>query len=58
MATLATPGIAISRGRIVHLASVLISTCDSRAEVIPIFMTRLSDESGDNMTGGRATDGN
>ena len=48
---------AISRGRIVHLASVLNSTWVNVSEVMPIFMTRLSDDSGDSMTGGRATPG-
>ena len=47
----------MSRGRIVHLASVLISTCDSVSEVMPIFMTRLSEDSGESITGGRATAG-
>ena len=58
MATFATPGIAISRGRTVHFASVLNSTWLNVSEVIPIFITRLSDDSGDNMTGGWATPGN
>ena len=57
MATLATPGIAIRRGRMVHLARVLNSTWLKFSEVMPIFMTRLSDDSGDSMTGGCATAG-
>ena len=57
IATLATPGIAISRGRIVHCASVVSSICDSVFDVMPIFSTRLSDDSGDSITGGRATAG-
>ena len=36
---------------------MLISTCVSVSEVMPIFMTRLSDDSGESMTGGRATAG-
>ena len=57
IATLATPGMAISRGRIVHLASVLNSTCVRLSDVMPIFMIRLRDDRGDSMTGGRATVG-
>ncbi len=52
MATLATPGTAISRGRTVQRASVVSSTCDRVVDDIPIFITRLSDDSGDRMTGG------
>jgi hypothetical protein len=48
---------AMSRGRIVHFASVVISTCDSVSDVNPIFIARLSDESGESITGGRATAG-
>ena len=57
MATFATPGMAISRGRMVHLASVLICTWVRSLEVNPIFITRLSEDSGESMTGARATDG-
>ena len=57
IATLATPGIAISRGRIVQRASVVSSICESVFDDMPIFITRLSDDSGDRMTGGRATAG-
>ena len=53
IATLATPGTAIRRGRIVQRASVVNSICDKRFEVTPIFSTRLSEESGDSITGGR-----
>ena len=41
----------------VHFASVVSSICDSCFEVIPIFKTRLSDESGERMTGGCAAAG-
>ena len=51
IATLATPGTAISRGRIVHSATVVMSICDSVFDVMPIFSARLSDESGDSSTG-------
>ncbi len=44
MATFATPGTDISRGRIVQSASSLRSICDSVFEVMPIFSARLSDE--------------
>ncbi len=57
MATLATPGMAISRGRTVHRISVVSSTWLRTFDVTPIFMTRLVDDSGESITGGRATDG-
>ena len=57
MATFATPEIAISRGRIVHLARTVISICDSVADDTPIFIKRLVEESGDSITGGWATAG-
>ena len=57
IATLATPGIDISRGLIVHFASVVSSTCVSVSEVMPTFMTRLSDDNGESITGERATPG-
>ena len=58
MATLATPGTAISRGRTVHRTIVVISVCDSVGDVMPIFIRRLSDESGASITGGCALAGN
>ena len=57
MATLATPGMDIRRGRIVHRASVVTSIWDRRSDDMPIFMTRLSDDSGDRITGGSAAVG-
>ncbi len=57
MATLATPGTAINRGRTVHRASVVKSICESEDDDMPIFMTRLREESGDMITGGRAAAG-
>jgi hypothetical protein len=57
MATLATPGIAIRRGRIVHLASVVSSTWSFVLEEMPILSTRLVDDSGESMTGAWATAG-
>ena len=57
IATLATPGIAMRRGRIVHRARVVSSICDSVFEETPIFMTRLKDDSGDRITGGRTAAG-
>ena len=57
MATLATPGTAISRGRMLQRASVVISTCVRLSDDTPIFSTRLVDESGESITGGRATPG-
>ncbi len=56
-ATLATPGTAISRGRIVQSATVVISICESVFDVTPILSARLSDESGDSSTGALATAG-
>ena len=41
----------------VHFASVVISICESVSDVMPIFITRLSDDSGDSITGGCATAG-
>ena len=58
MATFATPGTDISFGRIVHRASTVMSCWDMVLDDMPIFITRLSDESGWRMTGGRATTGN
>ena len=46
MATLATPGTAINFGRIVNMASTVMSLCDTVFDETPIFITRLSDESG------------
>ncbi len=46
------------RGRIVQTASSVRSRCDSFSDQTPIFIIRLSDDSGWRMTGGRATDGN
>ncbi|MCG3163695.1 MAG: hypothetical protein JMDDDDMK_05140 [Acidobacteria bacterium] len=57
MATLATPGIAINRGRIVQRASVESSICESVFDETPIFIARLVDESGCKITGGRAAAG-
>ena len=57
IATFATPGTAISRGRTVHRASVVRSICESDDDDMPIFMTRLSEDSGDMMTGGCAAAG-
>ena len=57
MATFATPGTAISRGRTVHRTIVVISVWDMVADVIPIFINRLSDDNGDNITGERALTG-
>ena len=57
MATFATPGTLISFGRIVHRASTVISRWSRAADEMPIFITRLSDDSGCRMTGGRATAG-
>ena len=57
MATFATPGTDISLGRIVHSASSVRSICESVFDQTPIFSTRLVDESGGRMTGGRATAG-
>ena len=45
-------GTAISRGRTVHFVSVVSSICDSVSDVRPIFITRLSDDSGGMTTGG------
>src|SRR5207245_1995026 len=42
----------------VHLAKTVRSICESFFDVTPIFRTRLVDESGDSITGGRATVGN
>ena len=57
IATFATPGTAISRGRIVHIATVVMSICDSVFDVRPIFIARLSDDSGDSRTGAFAIAG-
>ena len=57
MATLATPGIAMSRGRTVHFARIVRSIWESVSEDTPIFITRLMDESGESITGERATAG-
>ena len=54
---MATPGTAINRGRTVHRARVVKSICESEDDDMPIFMTRLRDESGDMITGGRAAAG-
>ena len=57
IATFATPGTAMRRGRTVHRASVVRSICESKDDDMPIFMTRLRDDSGDMITGGRAAAG-
>ena len=57
MATLATPGTAINRGRIVQRASSVISICESVFDETPILSSRLVDDSGDRITGGFATAG-
>ncbi len=48
---MATPGIDINRGRIVHLASRVRSICESVFEETPIFISRLVDDSGERITG-------
>ena len=53
IATLATPGIDISRGRIVHFASSVRSICESVFDETPIFSSRLVDDSGERITGWR-----
>ncbi len=45
----------MSRGRIVHLAIVVMSIWDSVLDERPIFMTRLVEDRGERMTGGLAT---
>ena len=45
------------RGRIVHLANSVISIWESLSDHMPIFNTRLVEESGERMTGGFATAG-
>ncbi len=57
MATLATPGTAISLGRMVHLASSERSICESFGDVTPIFITRLRLDNGERITGGLTTAG-
>jgi hypothetical protein len=42
----------------VHFASSVISICESFFELMPIFMARLVDESGESITGACATAGN
>src|SRR5262249_38810726 len=44
MATFATPGIAIRRGRIVHLARIVSSICESFCDETPILSKRLEDD--------------
>ncbi len=51
IATFATPGIDISRGRIVHFASRVMSICESVLDDTPIFSRRLVEDSGDRITG-------
>src|SRR4051812_27084968 len=51
MATFATPGIDMSFGRVVHLASVVRSICEAVFDDTPIFITRLVEDSGDRMIG-------
>ena len=51
IATFATPGIDISRGRIVHFASRVRSIWVSVFDETPIFISRLVDESGERITG-------
>ena len=48
---------AINRGRTVHRARVVKSICESEDDDMPTFMTRLREESGDMITGGRAAAG-
>ena len=57
MATLATPGIAINRGRIVHFARIVRSICESVLDDTPILSSRLVDDSGERITGCRAAVG-
>ncbi len=57
MATLATPGTPIRRGRIFHRASTDIWISDRSLEVRPIIMTRLVEEVGWSITGGLETCG-
>ncbi len=57
IATFATPGIAISRGRIVHFASRVRSICESVLDETPIFSSRLVEDSGERITGTRAAAG-
>ena len=51
IATFATPGIDISRGRIVHFARRVRSICESVFDETPIFSSRLVDDSGERITG-------
>ena len=57
MATLATPGMPISRGLIFHRASTDMSISDSCFELRPIIMTRLSEATGWIMIGALPTAG-
>ena len=51
-ATLATPGTASRRGRMTQRTSSDSSICDNVAEVMPIFMARLSEDKDGRITGG------
>ena len=54
---MATPGTAISRGRILHRASTDISITERSSEDSPAIMTRLVDDTGCNIAGGLETFG-
>ncbi len=54
---MATPGIDIRRGRIVHFASRVRSICESVLEETPIFISRLVEDSGERITGRLAAAG-
>ena len=47
----------MSLGRMVNIASTVMSRCDTVFDDTPIFITRLKDERGCRITGGRATVG-
>jgi hypothetical protein len=57
MATFATPGTPMSRGRIFQRASTDMFTWDTSCEDSPIMATRLADASGWIMIGGLPTFG-
>jgi hypothetical protein len=57
MATFATPGTDINRGRMVQRARLDSSICEIVVELIPIFITRLVDDSGERITGACETAG-
>ena len=58
IATFATPGTAISRGRMVQSAKSDNAIWSRVGDDTPIFIARLVDESGESMTGAWASDGN